>query len=280
MKNIRIYCRAVCFIIVQVIFISQINAQEPIALNGKFVTVKGCKIYYEETGKGVPLLLLHGFFRTSSYWKDFVLDFSKTYRVIAVDLPGHGRSDYMDTSEIYSHKMAAEYIMAFLDALHIDSTYVMGASSGAVISLYLATLKPELTKKIIVIAGQLYFSSSTRSIISSMGPGVEDPKRLEPSIQAHGTVKGPLLLRQFWNFRKLYGDPTFTPDALATIKAKTLIIHGDDDNVAPVKNAWEMFQNIPQANLWIVPSGGHVPEANPANHDDFVRRTLEFLRGD
>ena len=221
--------------------------------------LKGCKIYYEETGKGVPLLLLHGFFETCSQWKGFVPEFSKAYRVIAIDLPGHGRSDYMDTTDVYSHKMATEYLIAFLDALHIDSVYVMGTSTGGVLCLYMATLKPDLIKKIVVIAGQLYFSSSTRNIISSMGPGIEDPKRLNSSIQTHGKVKGTLLLRQFWNFRKLYGDPAFTPDALSTIKAKALIIHGDDDNVAPVKNAWEMYQNIPQANLWIVPSGGHVP---------------------
>jgi len=240
----------------------------------------GRKIYYEETGKGVPLLLLHGFFRTCSQWKEFVPEFSKAYRVIVIDLPGHGRSDYMDTTEVYSHKRAAEYIIAFLDGLHIDSVYVMGTSTGGILSLYLASLKPELTKKIVVIAGQLYFSVSTRNIISSMGPGTEDPKRLEPSIQTHGKQKGTLLLRQFWNFRKLYGDPAFTSDALAAIKAKALIIHGDDDNVAPVKNAWEMYQNISDANLWIVPSGGHVPEAIPANRADFLRRTQEFLRGD
>jgi pimeloyl-ACP methyl ester carboxylesterase len=280
MKKIRAYYCIIWLIIVHFIISSPINAQEPVASNGKFATVKGRKIYYEETGKGAPLLLLHGFFRTSSYWKEFAPEFSKTYRVIAIDLPGHGRSDYMNSTDVYSHKEAAEFIIAFLDGLHIDSVYVMGASAGAVATLHMATLKPELTKKIIVIAGQVYLSSSTRNIISLMGPGTEDPKRLEPAIQTHGKVKGPLLLRQFWNFRKLYGDPAFTPDALATIKAKALIIHGDDDNVAPVKNAWEMYQHIPRANLWIVPSGGHVPEAIPANHDDFVRRTLEFLRGD
>jgi pimeloyl-ACP methyl ester carboxylesterase len=280
MKKICTYHYTFCFIIAQFLITSGINAQEPVAQNGKFATVKGRKIYYEETGKGVPLLLLHGFFRTCSQWKEFVPEFSKAYRVIAIDLPGHGRSDYMDTTEVYSHKRAAEYIIAFLDELHIDSLYVIGTSSGAVTTLYMATLKPKLTKKIIVIAGQVYFSVSTRNIISSMGPGTEDPKRLEPSIQTHGKQKGTLLLRQFWNFRKLYGDPAFTPDALATIKAKALIIHGDDDNIAPVKNAWEMYQNIPEANLWIVPSGGHVPEAIPANRADFLRRTLEFLRGD
>jgi pimeloyl-ACP methyl ester carboxylesterase len=235
MKKIRTYYFTICFVVALFIFISRINAQESVTSNGKFATVKGCKIYYEDTGKGVPLLLLHGFFGTCSQWKGFVPEFSKAYRVIAVDLPGHGRSDYMDTTDVYSHKMATEYLIAFLDALHIDSVYVMGTSTGGVLCLYMATLKPELTKKIIVIAGQLYLSSSTRKIISSMGPGIEDPKRLNTSIQTHGKVKGTLLLRQFWNLRKLYGDPAFTPDALSTIKAKALIIHGDDDNIAPVK---------------------------------------------
>jgi pimeloyl-ACP methyl ester carboxylesterase len=99
-------------------------------------------------------------------------------------------------------------------------------------------------------------------------------------IERHGKEKAILLLRQFWNFRKLYGDPSFTPDVLSTIKARSLIIHGDNDPIAPVANAWEMYQNIPKANLWIVPNGGHVPYAIPGNQDDFVRRVLEFLRGD
>lgn len=82
------------------------------------------------------------------------------------------------------------------------------------------------------------------------------------------------------NFRKLYGDPSFTPDVLATITSKTLIIHGDNDPLAPIENAWEMFQNIPKAHLWIVPNGGHVPNLIPANQDDFTRKALEFLKGD
>jgi len=99
-------------------------------------------------------------------------------------------------------------------------------------------------------------------------------------ISTHGKVKGTLILRQYWNFRKLYGDPAFTQDVLATIKAKTLIIHGDNDPVAPVSNAWEMYQYIPKANLWIVPNGGHGFVFDPANNTDFIRRVLEFFQGD
>jgi pimeloyl-ACP methyl ester carboxylesterase len=196
MKKIRPYYCSIFFIIAQ-FFINGVNAQEPVSPNGKFATVKSLKIYYEDTGKGVPLLLIHGFTGTCSQWKDFIPEFSKSYRVIAIDLPGHGRSDYMDTTDVYSHKRAAEYIVALLNELHIDSLYVIGGSSGGMITLYIATLRAELAKKIVVIAGQVYFSSTTRNLITSMGPGTEDPKRLDSIIYTHGKIKGTLLLRQF-----------------------------------------------------------------------------------
>ncbi len=280
MKKLLSFCFAFCFIITLLIN-SEIKAQEPIAPNGKFVTVKGLKIYYEDTGKGMPLLLLHGFGRTASDWKPFAPELAKYYRVITIDLPGHGRSDYMDTTDVYLHKRAAEYIIGLLDALHIDSVNIMGASSGGFITLYIATIRPQLTKKVIVVGGQVYYSNTTRNVITSLGGPEKNPVvSLEYLIKTHGKQKGTLIARQFWNFRKLYGDPSFTPDVLSTIKASTLIIHGDNDPIAPITNAWEMYQNIPQAHLWVVPNGGHVPFMEPSNQNDFIRRVLEFLRGD
>jgi len=278
MKKICHRCLAFYFIITHFVFISEINAQVPPTQNGKFVTVNGLKLYYEDTGKGMPLVLLHGFTRTSADWQPFIAQFAKSYRVITVDLPGHGRSDYMDTSEVYLHKKAAEYILGLLDQLKIDSANVMGISSGSFITLYMATMRPDLTKKIVLIGGQVYYSVKTRNVITSLESEIKN-EWIKGMTEIHGKDKAALLVKQFWNFRKLYGDPLFTPDILASIKAKALIIHGDDDPIAPVTNAWEMFQNISQANLWIVPHGGHVPVAIPVNYDDFIRRSDEFLKG-
>jgi pimeloyl-ACP methyl ester carboxylesterase len=280
MKKFFLYCLRVCFAL-GLLLNSEAKAQEPVAPNGKFVTVKGLKIYYEDTGKGLPLLLMSGFGRTASDWRLFTPELSKYFRVIAIDLPGHGRSDYMDTTDVYLHKRAAEYIIGLLDALHIDSVDVMGASSGGIITLYIATMRPQLPKKIVVVGGSVYYSNTTRKVITAMGEPEKNPVvTLESLIKAHGKQKGTLIARQFWNFRKLYGDPSFTPDVLSTIKANALIIHGDNDPIVPVTNAWEMYQNIPQAHLWIVPNGGHVPFAVPGNQDDFIRRVLEFLQDD
>jgi len=257
---------------------TDIKAQRPVGANGKFATIKNVKLYYEDTGRGMPLLLLHGFGRTAADWDLFKSELSKYQRVIAIDLPGHGRSDFMDTTDVYLHKRAAEYIIGLLDELHIDSVNIMGISSGGFITLYIATLRPQLTKKIVIIGGQVYYSTTTREVITSEANPDNNPMNANLA-REHGKQKASLLARQFWNFRKLYGDPSFTPDVMATVKARTLIIHGDDDKIAPVSNAWEMFRNIPQARLWIVPNGGHVPPVIPGNKEDFTRRTVEFLQG-
>ena len=257
---------------------SEIKAQQTVGPNGKFVTVNNLKLYYEDTGRGMPLLLLHGFGRTGSDWDLFKAELSKSHRLIALDLPGHGRSDWMDTTDFYLHKKAAEHIIGLLDQLRIDSTNIMGISSGGFITLYIATLRPELAKKIVIIGGQVYYSKTTRSVITKFADPDKNPPN-ESQVKAHGKQKASLLSRQFWNFRKLYGDPSFTPDVLSTVKARALIIHGDNDEIAPLSNAWEMYQNIPGARLWIVPNGGHVPPVVPGNKDDFTRRTLEFLQG-
>src|SRR5215204_1924906 len=82
---------------------SSIQAQKPAGPNGKFATIKDLKVYYEDTGRGMPLLLLHGFGRTGSDWDLFKPELSKFHRLITIDLPGHGRSDLMDTTDVYLH---------------------------------------------------------------------------------------------------------------------------------------------------------------------------------
>lgn len=266
------------FLLLSIFGTGQLCAQTKSEASGKTATIKGLKIYYEETGKGMPLILLHPFGATNELWKPFIPELSKYNRVIAVDLPGHGKSDAMDTTNIYLHKKAADYIIGLIDLLKLDSVNMIGASSGGFVTLYVATMRPKLTKHIVVIGGQVYYSQQTRELITAMGPGFENPERLNESIKYHGKVKGTNLERQFWNFRKLHGDPSFTPDVLATIEARTLIIHGDNDEIAPVSNAFEMYENIKQRHLWVIPNGGHMPHLDPAIENEFLRGISDFLK--
>jgi len=60
-------------------------------------------------------------------------------------------------------------------------------------------------------------------------------------------------------FSTSYDDMAFTPPLLATIQARTLIVHGDRDPLYPVELALELYRSIPHSALWVVPHGGHGP---------------------
>lgn len=255
-----------------------VNGQEPVSRNGKFSNVNGAKIYYEEYGQGEPLILLHGFGRTASDWQPFISEFSEYYRVIVWDMRGHGRSTNPDTSIVFRHAVAAQDLLSLMDQLKLEKTKLIGHSSGGIVALYAASMQPERFDAIVPMSAQTYFSLETRDFIEK-NARPESYYQFNDGEKLHGKVKGMFIARQFYNFRKLKGDPSITPDQLATITARTLVIHGDNDFV-PVSQAWNMFQHIPNAHLYIVPNGWHLPHAGSSNGSDFTRRALEFLKGD
>ena len=71
----------------------------------------------------------------------------------------------------------------------------------------------------------------------------------------------------------------FTPPLLATIAARTLIVHGDRDPFYPVEMAFELHRGIPDSALWVVPYGGHGPIFGK-NAAQFAEIALGHLRGD
>jgi pimeloyl-ACP methyl ester carboxylesterase len=253
------------------------EAQESVAPNGKFVNVNGAKIYYEEYGQGEPLILLHGFGRTLADWKPFIPEFSKSYHVIAWDMRGHGRSTNPDTTRIFLHATAANDLLALLEKLNLKKVKAVGHSSGGIVILYAATKDPDRFEAIVPVSAQTYYSAQTREFIK-MNAKPEAYYEFNELERQHGKIKGRLLAQKFYHFHALYGDPAITPDQLGTIKARTLVVHGDNDFI-PVSQALEMYTNIPNAHLLIVPNGWHLPHVGP-NEKDFTRRTLEFLKND
>jgi pimeloyl-ACP methyl ester carboxylesterase len=257
---------------------SVVRAQTPVASNGKFVEVNGAKIYFEEYGQGEPLILLHGFGRTLEDWKPYIPEFSKKYHVIAWDMRGHGRSTNTDTSKIFLHASAAKDLVALMKQLNLKKVKAIGHSSGGITLLYAAIKEADLFEAIVPISAQVYYSVQVREFIKNNAKP-EAYYEFNALEKQHGEIKGRLIARQFYHFHELHGDPSITPDQLATIKAMSLIIHGDNDFV-PVSQAWEIYKSIPDAHLWIVPNGWHMPHIGGANETDFIRKTLEFLKGD
>ncbi len=250
--------------------------QVKVNANGKYFDYEGTKIYYEDTGTGMPLLILHKFFGTADLWKPYVETYSKHYRTIAIDMIGHGRSDIYNKDNLnFSHGDYAKIILALMDSLNLEKVNAIGASGGGTVLLYLSTSEPERFKSIITIGGHIYFSSENREIIARAGMNA-----FMKGNEKHGPEKQEYLAKAFWEFRKLSdSDPSFTPDKLNTIKANWLVVLGDNDPFVPLRLGMEMHQGIPNSWLWVVPSGGHTPHLNPAFQAEFTRVSLDFLNG-
>lgn len=264
-------------ILAQFVLIINAFAQLPVKKNGKFIEVNRAQIYYEEYGQGEPLFLLHGFFGTTENWREFIESYSKNYKVIAWDMRGHGRSTNPDTNIAFKHEQVARDLLDFMNKLKITKARAIGHSSGGITILYAATIAPERFEAIIPVSAQTYYSQPVRDWVK--GRAWEQHFSQAELDSLHGRKKGDRLKKQFYNFSQLYGDPSLTQDQLQKISVRTLVVHGDNDFV-PVSQAWEMFQSIHNSRIWISPNTGHMPQYGKGNDIDFVRRTLEFLKGD
>src|SRR5688572_25813613 len=79
------------------------------------IAVNGTTLYYEKSGRGSPLLLLHGWTLTSAFWSPYVAEFESEYEVYAIDLRGHGRSSPLTNN--FFIKQAAQDIAELIDKL-------------------------------------------------------------------------------------------------------------------------------------------------------------------
>ena len=264
------------FIITTLAFITYFVSYGQVKVNpiGKFFDYNGIQIYYEDSGTGEPLLLLHKFFGTADNWKPYVETYSKYFRTIAVDMMGHGRSNIYNENDLnFKHEEYAKMIIALLDYLKLKKVSAIGASAGGLTLHYLNVLQPDRFKSVITIGAHIYFSTESRENITRTGIEI-----FMNAAKNHGPEKQAYLAKAFWEFRKLSNsDPSFTPDQLNTFKANWLVVLGDNDPHVPLQLGIEMHQGIPNSRFWVVPNGGHTPHLNDGFQAEFKRISLEFL---
>jgi pimeloyl-ACP methyl ester carboxylesterase len=106
-----------------------------------FITYREGKIHYSDTGHGETLLFVHGYPETSEIWKSLSEKLSDKFRVITIDLPGHGLSDFTAVSS--SMEYFAGIIKELIDTLSIDKVFLAGHSLGGYITLAFLDLFPE-----------------------------------------------------------------------------------------------------------------------------------------
>ncbi|WP_396178590.1 alpha/beta fold hydrolase [Flavobacterium sp.] len=114
-----------------------------------YVHFKNTAISFTDQGKGTAIVFLHGFLENKKMWNAFVPEFSKKYRIITIDLLGHGNSEPLG----YVHSMEdnADVVHAVLSELRIRKAVFVGHSMGGYVALAFAELYPEAVKGLVLL---------------------------------------------------------------------------------------------------------------------------------
>ena len=128
----------------------------------KSILHKNTKIAYSETGKGTALVFLHGFLENATMWDFYVEPLSKKYKVITIDLLGHGQTECMG----YVHTMEdmADAVQAVLHELRIRKAVLVGHSMGGYVALAFAELYPDNVKGIVLLNSTSRADSDERKL--------------------------------------------------------------------------------------------------------------------
>ena len=108
------------------------------------ILFNGNNINFKIEGKGNAVVLLHGLYETLAIWDDFSVELSKEYRVISIDLPGHGKSECVASA--HTMDLIADVVMAVLDSLQIKKCVMIGHSLGGYVTLAFAEKYPDMLK--------------------------------------------------------------------------------------------------------------------------------------
>ena len=238
--------------------------------------INGIDLHYETKGIGEPLLLVHGFGSCAAEWQSLTDAFASLYRVIAIDMRGHGQST--NPTGRFTHRQSAEDVRALLDHLTIPKARAIGFSSGGMTLLHLAAKYPDRLGKLVLVSATTHFPAETRSILRGVSLETMPPPVLEQYARcaSRGQPQVRELVAQFRAFGDMPDDMNLGTADLGRIKASTLIVHGDRDMFFPVAIPVAMYAAIPKASLWIVPNGNHEPNAG-ADETDFVRTVNAFM---
>lgn len=252
------------------------------------VNVRGMQMYYEVSGNGDPLVVLHGAYMNIPSMGAIIPKLATTHKVYAVELQGHGRTTDIDRPITYPDM--ADDVAAFMDAVRLTKADVFGYSMGAIVGLQLAIRHPAKVNKLVVASGAYDLAGwqpEFTAMIPQMNvemivqmPFAEEYKKLAPNPNGF-----PELARKLIALEK---EPMAWGEQVKTIKLPVLIIAGDAD-VATVEHSVAMFRLLgggvmgdmgkprPAARLAIMPATAHTAVIT---QPDLLHAFIEpFLKG-
>lgn len=241
--------------------------------------IDGTRISFDVRGRGEALLLVHGSALSRSIWRGFgyTSALQDRYRVIAIDLRGHGRSGKPHEPEAYRMPLVLADILAVLDELDAPAAHLFGYSFGARAGFSLADTHPERMLSLISAGGtyrapggsvsELFFPGYDDAIGAGGMPGflegwaAHSGAEIDPQTSAAFLANDPLALRAY--FRQVEREPGITEARLAQLRTPTLLLAGTRDRQRYL-DAERAASLMPYANFSPLPGRDHGNTLRPA----------------
>jgi pimeloyl-ACP methyl ester carboxylesterase len=267
------------------------------------------RLFYDITGKGRPLVLIHGVWASHEWWRWLVPALARTYYVISPDVRGHGQSSPLKSA--YTVNGFAKDLDLLLRSIGIPEVVLVGWSMGGIISLEYALNYPSKVKALILIATRGHHNPKLKRRIIlqylqarlSLLMDFTAPRKYDRASGGFPTQKiwlerevekmlSPKASRevQDWVMSDVRNNPRENyfqavrsiwnwgaADRLKEIEAPTLIMVGDKDTRTPPRFSRLLHATIPNSSLVIVKDAGHcLPLEQPQRVNEEI---IEFLEG-
>lgn len=229
------------------------------------IIVNGLLVDYDDLGKGKVVLILHGWADSKSSFNELSNDLSKKYRVIKLDLPGHGATGTPD--EPWDLHNFASFIQEFLAKLNIKNVHAaIGHSNGGAIAIKAFSERLFLSDKLILLASAGIRAEDTArkkslKIIAKSGKAATSvlPAKYQNKIKSkfyNAIGSDALVLPQMREtFVKIVAEDL--ESEAKGLNVPTLLIYGEIDQDAPMRYGEKFHKAIPNSRLETIPGAGH-----------------------
>src|SRR5580765_3702411 len=265
-----------------------------------FVTVNGLRLHVVETGDASPgrpaMILLHGIARHAHTFDHIAGDFSRTYRVLAVDMRGHGDSAWSPDGA-YLVQDYVKDLEGLVDQLQLTRVTLLGNSTGGRVAQVYAGLHPDNVARLVV---EDVGPERPQNIADAFARRVEqekngwasedelvtrlvtqNPRTPEPRLRTYARYglkrrdDGRLIWKRDPNLVKGFIE-TELWDSVRKITAPTLYVIGGGSRIVPPETQQKLKDTLPNVRIVVMPGLGHYPDEEDTA--GFMKIVTEFLQ--
>jgi len=265
------------------------------AVRSREVVVDGIPLHVRDAGEGPALVLLHGLGASHAVWNDTIMAFRDRWRVVAPDLPGHGRS--AKPRAPYTIDFYAGVVRSLGTVLGIDDAVVVGSSMGGLVATELAIWYPGWARALVLAAPAGVYPAAARGlgwVLDTLaGPSAvrfglaRNVRRCFYDPSSPGCLERERILAErvaaedFPAFvravtRSLAGVLAAERQALDVVTQPVLLVWGREDRLVGLGGSARLVRAIPHARLAVIDACGHLPMLE--RPVEFNRLVADFLR--